>query len=86
LQTVTLKRSLRRNGVRFRNLDQKRRFVLEHIAVGEKVTLHTLRERLAASGYRASVQELAQFIRYNMLYRYLKVEKRNGVNIYQRVR
>jgi predicted DNA-binding ribbon-helix-helix protein len=72
--------------VRFRNLDQKRRFVLEHIAVGEKVTLHTLSKRLAASGYHTSVQELAQFIRYHMLYRYLKVEKgEHGINLYRRL-
>jgi predicted DNA-binding ribbon-helix-helix protein len=72
--------------VRFKNASHKRSFVLSAIAPSEKLTLHQLRERLAARGWRVSSRELAQFIRYNMLYRYLKVEKRNGVNIYQRVR
>ena len=71
---------------RFRNLDEKRRFVLRHIAQGEKVTLHVLRGRLAASGYHTSVKELAQFIRYHMLYRYLGVEKgEHGINLYRRL-
>ncbi len=72
--------------MRFWNRDHKRKFILEVIGHNEKVSLSELIDRLAARGYMPSKHELALFIRNNMLYRYLTVEKRNGINLYRRIR
>jgi predicted DNA-binding ribbon-helix-helix protein len=71
--------------MRFWNRDHKRKFILEAIGHDEKVSLSELMDRLASRGYRPSKHELALFIRNNMLYRYLAVEKKNGINLYRRI-
>lgn len=71
--------------IKFTNHHHKKKFIIDVIALGERVSLHELLNRLAAKGYRPNRQELAMFIRNNLLHRYLKAEKGARVTLYRRI-
>ncbi len=67
---------------RFENASDKVNVILSVFEEGEKLRGKDIVERLRKKGYKVKHAHLRMFIYYNMLYKYLKKEKKNGTNYY----
>ncbi len=67
---------------RFANTSQKVRAILEVFERGEKLAGDEIAMRLRQRGYEVNPGNIKMFIRYHMLYKYLRKESRGGRNLY----
>ncbi|NOZ58684.1 MAG: hypothetical protein GXO66_03790 [Euryarchaeota archaeon] len=67
---------------RFANTAQKVRAILEVFNRGEKLEGDEIVKRLRERGYDVNPGNIKMFIRYHMLYKYLRKESRSGRNLY----
>jgi len=65
-----------------KNQWEKIKIILEVIKPGEKVTAKEITERIKKKGYSVEEKHIKMFIYYRMLHKYLKKEKKEGVNYY----
>jgi|Deesub1362B_J571_1020462.scaffolds.fasta_scaffold28246_2 repressor of nif and glnA expression len=67
---------------RFANTAQKVKAILEVFEGREKLAGDEIVTRLRERGYDVNPGNIKMFIRYHMLYKYLRKESRSGKNLY----
>jgi len=67
---------------KFNNNTHKIKAILSVFRGGEKLEGDEIAKRLKEKGYQVNKGNIKMFIYYNMLYKYLQKELRNGKNYY----